>query len=124
MRYAGRRRPSGCDLMKQRKRWHIGLFQSMTRHRRMFFNPKFGAVSLISYLYFLVYELLSPFIEIFGVFTMALAWALDLINVPFMILFFAVYAFFGSVLSLTAFFSRMYTANLRVTVSDALKACL
>ena len=112
------------DLMKQRKRWHIGLFQSMTRHRRMFFNPKFGAVSLISYLYFLVYELLSPFIEIFGVFTMALAWALDLINVPFMILFFAVYAFFGSVLSLTAFFSRMYTANLRVTVSDALKACL
>ena len=96
----------------------------MTRHRRMFFNPKFGAVSLISYLYFLVYELLSPFIEIFGVFTMVLAWALDLINVPFMILFFAVYAFFGSVLSLTAFFSRMYTANLRVTVSDALKACL
>ena len=112
------------DLMKQRKRWHIGLFQSMIRHRRIFLNPKYGAVSFISYLYFLIYELLSPFIEIFGVFTMVLAFAVDLINVPFMILFFLIYAIFGSVLSLTAFFSRMYTSNLRVTPSDALKASM
>lgn len=111
------------DLKKQRKRWHIGLFQSMYKHRKMLFNPKFGAVSFISYLYFLIYELLSPFIEIFGVMTMALAFAVDLINVPFMILFFLIYAVFGAVLSLTAFFSRMYTSNLKVPFSDAMKAC-
>ena len=97
------------DLRKQRKRWHIGLFQSMNRHRRLFLNPKFGAVSFISYLYFLIYELLSPFIEIFGVATMVAAFFLDLINVPFMILFFAIYAVFGAVLSLTAFFARIYS---------------
>ena len=112
------------DLKKQRKRWHLGLFQTMTKHRKMFCNPKYGAVSFVSYLYFLVYELLSPFIEIFGVFTMALAFAADLINVPFMIVFFLIYAVFGAVLSLTAFFSRMYTSGLKVTFSDALKACL
>ena len=111
------------DLKKQRKRWHLGLFQSMVKHRRMLFNPKFGAVGAISYTYFLVYELLSPFIEIFGVLTMLLAFAIDLINVPFMVLFFLIYAVFGSVLSLTAFFSRIYTSDLKISFSDAMKAC-
>lgn len=110
------------DLKKQRKRWHLGLFQTMYKHRKMLFNQKFGAVSFISYLYFLIYELLSPFIEIFGVFTVVLAFCVDLINVPFMILFFLIYAVFGSILSLTAFFSRMYTSNLRVTPRDAMRA--
>lgn len=110
------------DLKKQRKRWHLGLFQTMLRHRKMLFNPKFGAVSFVSYLYFLIYELLSPFIEVFGVLTMVLAFLVDLINVPFMILFFLIYAVFGCILSLTAFFSRMYTSNLKVTPRDALRA--
>ena len=49
------------DLKKQRKRWHLGLFQTMWKHKKMMANPKFGAVGFISYMYFLLYELLSPF---------------------------------------------------------------
>ena len=113
------------DLCKQRKRWHLGLFQSMYKHRIMFCNYRFGAVSYVSYIYFLIYELLSPFIEVFGVFTMVLAWWCDLINVPFMLLFFFIYAVFGGVLTLTAFFSRIYTADLSVSFRDGVKAvCL
>ena len=113
------------DLCKQRKRWHLGLFQSMYKHRIMFCNYRFGAVSYVSYIYFLIYELLSPFIEVFGVFTMVLAWWCDLINVPFMLLFFLIYAVFGGVLTLTAFFSRIYTADLSVSFRDGVKAvCL
>lgn len=113
------------DLCKQRRRWHLGLFQSMYKHRTMFSNHRFGAVSFVSYLYFLIYELLSPFIEIFGVCTMALAWWFDLINVPFMVLFFLIYAVFGAILTLTAFFSRIYTADLTVSFGDGVRAaCL
>ncbi len=112
------------DLCKQRKRWHLGLFQTMYTHRRMMLNPKFGAVSLVSYLYFLIYELLSPFIEIFGVFTMILAWAVDLLNVRFMALFFLIYAVFSAILSLSAFFSRIYTTNMKLSFGDSLKAVL
>ena len=36
------------DLCKQRKRWHLGLFQSMYKHRVMFSNHRFGAVSFVS----------------------------------------------------------------------------
>lgn len=110
------------ELCRQRRRWHIGLFQSMSRHSGMLMNSKFGAVSFISYMYFLVYELLSPVIEVFGVFTMLLAWAVDLINIRFMILFFLIYAGFGAVLSLTAFFSRAYNDELKISIGDAFKA--
>lgn len=112
------------DLRKQRRRWHIGLFQSMMRHRRVLANPKYGLVGLVSYLYFLLYELLSPYIEVFGVLTIVLAFIVDLINVPFMILFFLIYAVYSSVLSLTAFFARIHTVDLKLTFSDVLKAIL
>lgn len=38
------------DLRKQRKRWHLGLFQSMTMHRRVFANVEYGAVSFASWI--------------------------------------------------------------------------
>lgn len=110
------------DLCIQRRRWHLGLFQSMTRHIGLFANLRYGAVSLISYLYFLLYELLSPYIELFGVLTIMLAFCVDLINIPFMILFYMIYAVFGSVLSLTAFFSRIQTIDLKISFTDGLKA--
>ncbi|MDO4316348.1 MAG: glycosyltransferase family 2 protein [Oscillospiraceae bacterium] len=112
------------DLCTQRRRWHLGLFQSMSRHKGLFANLKYGPVSLISYLYFLLYELLSPYIELFGVLTVLLAFWVDLINVPFMILFYVIYAVFGSVLSLTAFFSRIQTIDLKISFSDGVKAVL
>lgn len=110
------------DLCKQRKRWHIGLFQSMWKHKVMLGNPKFGVVSFISYFYFLFYELLSPFIEVFGIFTMVLAFLVDLINVPFMVLFLLIYTIFGCVLTLTAFFARIQTIDLKMSYKDAFKA--
>lgn len=112
------------DLCKQRRRWHIGLFQSMWKHKSMFFNLKYGTVSFISYVYFLLYELLSPYIEIFGILTMILAFAVDLINIPFMILFFTIYAVFSSVLSLSAFFARIQTIDLKISFTDVMKAIL
>ncbi len=110
------------DLFKQRRRWHIGLFQSMLSHREMLANPKFGMVGFISYIYFLVYELLSPYIEVFGVLTMILAFIIDFINVPFMILFLGIYVVYSSMMSLTAFFARIHTIDMKLSVYDGLKA--
>jgi len=109
------------DLAKQRKRWHLGLFQSMFKHRKMFANPKYGIVSLVSFTYYLLYELLSPFIELFGVLIVILAFAVNLINTPFMIMFFLIYAAFGAILSVTAFFARIHTQNLKLPFVDVLK---
>lgn len=110
------------DLCRQRRRWHIGLFQTMMEHRRILANLKYGAVSFVSYFYFLIYELFSPYIEVFGLLATVLAVAVDLINVPFMVAFFAVYVVYTAILSLTAFFARIHTVDLTLALSDVFKA--
>ena len=110
------------DLKKQRRRWYLGLFQCMVKHRKMFLSPEFGVIGYISYVYYLLYELLSPFIELFGLITIVMAYAVGLINVPFMIMFFLIYAFYGAVLTITAFFARIYTQNIKLSPLDIVKA--
>ena len=110
------------DLMKQRRRWHLVLFQSMVLHRQIFANPRFGLVSWISYMYYLLFELLSPAIEVFGILTMVLAACFGFLNVPFMLRYFLFYAAYGAAMTMTAFFQRIYTQNLRITLLDAARA--
>ncbi len=110
------------DLCRQRRRWHIGLFQSMSKYRSILANPKYGAISMVSYFYFLIYELFSPYIEMLGLFATAVAFAVQLINVPFMIAFFAIYVVYTALLSLTAFLARVHTVDLRVSFGDLCKA--
>lgn len=110
------------DLGKQRRRWHIGLFQSMMKYRTLFLNVRFGFVSILSYMYYLFYELLSPLIEVFGLFTVLLAISTGFINMQFMIFFFLFYAIYGSVMSLTAFLQRIYTSNIHIRPFDFVKA--
>lgn len=132
--YSLRYEPSACcwsqapgsirDLMKQRRRWHLGLFQSMVKYWRIFANARFGLVSIVSYMYYLFYELLSPVIEVFGILTMLLAWAVGILNVSFMVQFLLLYGVYGGILTMTIFFQRIYAHNYRITVGDALKAIL
>lgn len=110
------------DMMKQRRRWHIGLFQSMMIHRRIMANTKYGPVSFLSYIYFLIYELFSPYIEVFGVVTMVVAMLLDFLNIPFMLLFMGIYIVYSAIMSLTAFFARVHTIDLHLALRDVIKA--
>lgn len=114
--------PTLRDLAKQRRRWHLGLFQSLMKYHQIFANLRFGLVGLVSYLYYLFYELLSPAIEVFGLLTMAAACAVGLLNVPFMIRLFMLYSLYGSVLTITAFFQRIFTQNLHIGIADMCKA--
>ena len=53
-------------LKSQRVRWHRGLTDSLLRHKKMMFNPKYGAVGLLSVPYFVLVEMLGPVIEAIG----------------------------------------------------------
>ena len=112
------------DLTRQRRRWNLGLFQSMFAYRQIFSNLRFGLVSFISYLYYLMFELLSPFIELFGILTVIIASAFGILNVRFMIIFFCLYSLYGAVLSATAFYQRIFTQNFRVKPVDLLRVFL
>ncbi len=110
------------DLCKQRRRWHIGLHQSMSRHRKILSDTKYGMVGAVSYCYFLLYELWSPYIEVAGVLITVAAFLAGFLNIQFMLLFTGVYVLYSSILSLTAFFARIHTIDLKLAFTDALKA--
>lgn len=112
------------DLCKQRRRWHIGLFQCITRYRFIFLKPRFGMVGTISYIYYLLYELYSPIIEVLGLLVTAAAAFMGLLNVRFMIQFYLLFAVYSSILTITAFFQRIYTQKLRISRQDVLRACV
>lgn len=112
------------DLIKQRRRWHLGLFQCLMRYRFMFGKLRYGMAGTVSYLYYLLYELFSPQIELLGLLMVVLAGGMGLLNVPFMVNLFLLFGLYGSTLTMTAFFQRIYTQNLRIRPSDVLQACL
>lgn len=112
------------DLTNQRRRWYLGLFQSMTKHHQLFLNYRYGLVSFISYLYFLIYELFSPFIELIGIIFMILSFFVKLINIKYMIFFYLLYALFGALLSVTSFFARIYVKNMKVSFIDSTKVLI
>ena len=104
------------DLLKQRKRWHIGLMQSMLRHKNMVTAP--------SYIYYLLYELLSPFIELFGIIVTALSYAFGLLNLKYMLILFLAYGLFGAMLTVNAFLTRNFLSDTKISFGDVIKAFL
>ena len=112
------------DLCKQRSRWYLGLFQTMWRHKALLSHPSYGVVSVVSYVYFVVYELLSPFFELLGLATTTISYILGLLNPPFMVMLFFIYTVYGSILTLSCFFARIHTGDMRVTFQDSCKALL
>ena len=74
-------------LGRQRNRWQRGLLETLWKHRRMWFNPKYGRVGLFSMPYFIFFEALAPVIEVLGY--VVFAWSLwtHSINSAFAILF-------------------------------------
>lgn len=112
------------DLCKQRKRWHLGLFQTLIKHRSMAVDFRSGPVSFISYTYFFIYEFLSPFIELFGLIITLLSILSGLINLKFFLTFSLIYALFGATLTLTSFFARTQTSEIKLSLKDVGKAML
>ena len=53
-------------LRRQRDRWQRGLIESLTRHRVMLFNPRYGRIGLLAYPFFFFLEMLGPAIELAG----------------------------------------------------------
>lgn len=112
------------DLRKQRRRWHLGLFQSLMKHRKVFMNPVYGWLGMVSYLYYLLYELLSPVFQVVGWAAMAVSAMMGILNWDFMIRFYLMYTMYNAVLTITIFFQRIYTLNLKMSVIDVVKAVI
>jgi cellulose synthase/poly-beta-1,6-N-acetylglucosamine synthase-like glycosyltransferase len=89
-------------LRRQRSRWHRGLLQSLWRHRRMLLNPKYGVIGMLAFPYFVLFEMMGPFVELIGYVSVPLAWYFGILNTKFFILFFILAVLYGVFLSVAA----------------------
>lgn len=80
--------PKDLDMLKrQRRRWHLGLAESIYAYRKMLFNPVYGIVGWFALPYQLFVELLGPVVEVVGYFVVTLSFFLGIINFDFFMLF-------------------------------------
>ncbi|WP_413560603.1 glycosyltransferase [Bdellovibrio sp. HCB209] len=50
-------------LEKQRRRWQIGLLQTLWHNRKMMMNPRYGIIGMFAFPYNFIVDIVGPFIE-------------------------------------------------------------
>ena len=89
-------------LRRQRDRWHRGLIDTLVRHRKMLFNPRYGTVGLLAMPYFFLFEFLGAVIEIIGYIAFVIGLLLGAINIQFALAFLLAAVGLGTLLSTAA----------------------
>lgn len=95
-------------LKTQRIRWHRGLTDSILRHKKMIFNPKYGTVGLLSMPYFLLVEMLGPVVEIIGYIMLIISILTGTLSNFFIFVFLMAYLY-GILFSLSAILLEQFS---------------
>lgn len=96
-------------LGRQRRRWHMGLMQSIFQHKSMLFNPKYGKLGIVAMPYYLFVEILGPVVEVLGYIVVISSYILGLINKEFFFIFLVLAIFYGVFLSTAGVFLEELT---------------
>ncbi|MDR3627413.1 MAG: glycosyltransferase family 2 protein, partial [Ignavibacteriaceae bacterium] len=72
---------------------------SLRLHMKILFNSKFGALGLIAFPYYILFEMIGPVIEISGYFVFLFAFLFNIVSTQFAIAFLSVVILYGIVLS-------------------------
>jgi cellulose synthase/poly-beta-1,6-N-acetylglucosamine synthase-like glycosyltransferase len=89
-------------LARQRDRWQRGMAESLMRHSRMLFNPRYGRVGMAAYPYFFFLETFGVGVEIAGYLAFAVTVVMGLAAPVYVAGFFMAAFAFGMVLSIAA----------------------
>ena len=91
-------------LGRQRRRWHRGIAEILGKHRRMIGNPRYGRIGLVALPYYVVFELLAPFVELSALVLLPLGRWIDAIDTAFLWRFVLVAYGYGLLVSLVSLF--------------------
>jgi cellulose synthase/poly-beta-1,6-N-acetylglucosamine synthase-like glycosyltransferase len=89
-------------LQRQRRRWQLGLCQTLWKHSEMLFNRKYGAIGTLSYPFHLYVEALGAAAEFLGYFMVPLAIMFDMVPPMLYLLFVLLSLAYGGLLSVGA----------------------
>jgi len=115
---------SATILGRQRNRWTRGMIETLKLHRVMFFNPRYHRLGMISYPYWLIFEMWSPLIEFFGSICFFLFALLGLIDWGFFFAYLLFIICFGYLYSSFAILMEVITYNQYKRRTDILRLLL
>jgi cellulose synthase/poly-beta-1,6-N-acetylglucosamine synthase-like glycosyltransferase len=102
--------PSSFDILgRQRNRWTRGTIETLKFHKKMFFNPKYGILGLLSYPYWFFFEMCAPLIEFLGFICFFLFAAFGLLDWGFFFAYLLFIICFGYLYSAFALFMEVTT---------------
>jgi cellulose synthase/poly-beta-1,6-N-acetylglucosamine synthase-like glycosyltransferase len=90
------------NLSKQRRRWQMGLFQTLWKYSEMLFNRKYGVIGMLSFPFQLYIEGLGAAVEFLGYFMVPMALMLGIVPPTLFVLFVVLGLVYGSFLSVGA----------------------
>ncbi len=108
-------------LARQRDRWQRGLLQTLTKHRKMLLNPKYGRVGMLAFPYFFFLEMLGPVIELLGYVSFTITIVSGRADWYLVSAFLAVAVALGGVLSLSAVALEELSFRRYPRISDLLR---
>ena len=111
-------------LGRQRNRWTRGTVETLQMHKKMFFNPKYGILGMLSYPYWFFFEMCAPAIEFLGfiaLIVMAFFGVIDWTTFGSFLLFIIS---FGYTYSAFAVFMEVLTYNQYKRRTDVMKLLL
>ena len=98
-------------LSRQRNRWTRGGIDTIRKHRKMFLNPRYGLIGMVSFPYWVLFEWLAPILQSLGIVYVIFITLFGLLNVK---IFFTLLLFvltFSLMYSMFAIFIEAYTYN-------------
>ena len=87
--------PSDIKMLgRQRSRWTRGTIETLTDHSKIFMSPKYGAMGLLGYPFWYLFEWLAPIIEVIGIIYMIILFITGGLSLNFILItFLFVYTF-------------------------------
>jgi biofilm PGA synthesis N-glycosyltransferase PgaC len=110
-------------LGRQRNRWARGTIETLRMHRKMFLNPDYGLLGMLSYPYWLFFEFLAPIIEFIGIIILILSWIMGIISHSVILLMIGV-IIIGILYSVFAILMEVLTYNQYKRNKDILRLLL
>jgi hypothetical protein len=96
-------------LKRQRNRWTRGAIDTILKHRKMFLNPKYGLIGMISLPYWVFFEWLGPIIQAVGLIYFLFLLYFSLVNMHVFLTLLIFVLSFSVMYSLFALFFEAYT---------------
>ncbi len=108
-------------LGRQRNRWTRGTMETLRAHRKMFFNPRYGLLGLLSYPYWFFFELLAPIIEFGGILFFIISAMSGRVQWSTFIILLGCVLLFGFLFSVFAILMEVHTYNQYKSEKDILR---